>query len=58
MNEEKTLISKLSDYENSLANLERKHKLAMNEMSYKYKNELHELEMLYNKKISWYTVSE
>lgn len=52
--EEKTLKSKLSDYDNSLANIERRHKLAMNELTYKYKNELNELEMLYNKKCSMY----
>lgn len=45
---------KLSDYENSLANLERNHKLSMNELTYKYKNELHELEMIYNKKLSMF----
>ncbi|VVC33896.1 Hypothetical protein CINCED_3A019370 [Cinara cedri] len=52
INEEKILRAKLEDYENSLANIERKHKLAMNEITYKYKNELHELEMLYNKKFN------
>jgi len=57
IDEEKTLKSKLYDYENSLATIERKHKLAMNEMTLKYKSELHELEMLYNKKCSMYKVS-
>lgn len=56
IDEEKTLKLKLYDYENTLANVERKHKLAMNEIMYKYKNELHELEMLYNKKCSMYKV--
>jgi len=55
-NDEKTLRSKLLDYENSLSNIERKHKLAMNEMSFKYKNELDELEMIYNKKLSMYII--
>jgi len=55
-NDEKTLRSKLSDYECSLSNIERKHKLAMNEMTFKYKNELDELEMIYNKKFSMYKI--
>jgi hypothetical protein len=55
IDEEKILKAKLSDYENSVSNLERKHKLAINEITFKYKKELHELEMLYNKKISMYT---
>lgn len=56
IDDEKTLRSKLSDYENSLSCIERKHKLAMNEMTFKYKNELDELEMIYNKKFSMYTI--
>lgn len=54
INEEKSLMSKLSDYECSLANVERKHKLALNEITYKYKNEFHELEILCNQKCSMY----
>lgn len=55
-NEEKTLKSKLYDYDNSLATLERKHKLAINDLTFKYKNELYELEMLYNKKLSMHKI--
>lgn len=54
IDEEKNLKSKLSDYECLLTNIERKHKLAVNEMTYKYKNEFNELEMLCNQKCSMY----
>lgn len=54
IDEENMLKSKLSDYENSLVNTERKHKLAINEITYKYKNELRELETLCKQKCSMY----
>lgn len=52
---DEVIKSNLPNRGNLLINTERNHKSSMNELTFKYKNELQELEMIFNKTLSRYS---